>query len=73
MKLHSSNEHKGFPGGSEVKNPPAKEGDAGLILALRRSPGEGSGNPLQYAYPGNPKDRGAEQATVCGVAELDMT
>ena len=27
-----------------VKNPPASAGDAGLILGLRRSPGEGNGN-----------------------------
>ena len=33
----------GFPGGSEVKNPPATAGDTGLILGLGRSPGEGSG------------------------------
>ena len=28
---------KGFPGGSVVKNPPAKAGDMGLIPGLRRS------------------------------------
>ena len=38
----------GSPGGSAVKNLPAKAGDAGLILGLGRSPGEGNGNPLQY-------------------------
>ena len=37
---------KGFPGGSVVKNPPAKSGDVGLISGLGRSPGKGSGNPL---------------------------
>ena len=37
----------GFPGGSEVKNPPANAADVGLIPGLRRSPGEGNGNPLQ--------------------------
>ena len=26
---------------------------------LRRSPGEGNGNPLQYSFLGNPMDRGA--------------
>ena len=36
----------GFPGGSVVKNPPAKAGDAGLISGLGRSPGEGNSNPL---------------------------
>ena len=39
----------GFPGGSEVKNPPANTGDVGSVPALGRSPGEGNGNPLQYS------------------------
>ena len=38
----------GFPGGSEVKNPPANAGDAGLIPELGRSPGGGNGNPFQF-------------------------
>ena len=59
----------GFPGGSGVKNPPANAGDAGLILALRRSPGEGNGYPLQYSCLENPMDRGAWRATVCGVTK----
>ena len=52
-----------------VKNPPANTGDMGLIPGLGRSPGEGTGNPLQYSYLGNPRDRGAGQATVHGVAK----
>ena len=40
----------GSPGGSVVKNPPASEGDSGLILGLGRSPGEGNGNPLQFSF-----------------------
>ena len=56
----------GFPGGSVVKNSPANVGDAGLILGLGRSPGEGSGNPLQYSCVGNPMDRGAWWTTVHG-------
>ena len=40
----------GFPGGSVVKNPPASEGDSGLIPGLGRSPGEGNGNPLQFSF-----------------------
>ena len=39
----------GFPGGSEVKNPPANAEDTDLIPGLGRSPGEGNGNPLQYS------------------------
>ena len=60
----------GFPGGSVVKNPHANAGDAGL----RRSPGEGNGNPLQDSCLENPVDRGAWQATVQGVTkESDKT
>ena len=47
-------------------------GDVGSIPGLRRSPGEGNGNPLQYFCLENPMDRGAWQATVHGVAESDM-
>ena len=44
------------------------------ISGLERSPGEGSGNPLQYSCLGNPMDRGAWQATVHGVEkESDLT
>ena len=45
-----------------VKNLPANAGDlrdTGLIPGLRRSPGEGSGNALQYSCLENPMDRGA--------------
>ena len=38
--------------------------DLGSIPQLGRSPGEGSGNPLQYSCLENPMDRGAWQATV---------
>ena len=42
----------GFPGGSVVKNLTANAGDSGhpvLTPGLGRSPGEESGNPLQYS------------------------
>ena len=48
----------------EVKNLPAKAGDIsfqGSVPGLGRSPGEGNGNPLQYAYLENPMDRGAKE------------
>ena len=56
-----------------VKNLPANAGDTGLIPGSGRSPGEGKGNPLQYSCLGNSMDRGAWQATVHGVSELDTT
>ena len=37
-----------------VKNPPAMQGDLGLIPGLGRSRGVGKGNPLQYACLENP-------------------
>ena len=44
-------------------------GDAGSIPGLGRSPGVGNGNPLQYSCLENSMDRGAWQATVCGVTK----
>ena len=64
----------GFSCGSVVKDPSANEGDMGLILGLERSPGEESGNSLDYLRLGNSTDRRAWQATVHGLAkESDMT
>ena len=50
-----------------VKNLLANAGDGrdmGLILVLRRSPGEGHSNPLQYSCLENPMDRGVWWAIV---------
>ena len=52
-----------------VKNLAANAGDEGSVPGLRRSPGEGNGNPLQYSYLENPMDQGAWQATVYGVTK----
>ena len=55
-----------------VKNPLAIAGNArdmGLIPGLRRYPGVGIGNPLQYSWLENSMDRGAWQATVHRVAK----
>ena len=63
---------KDFLGGTVVKNPPAKTGDArdmGLIPGCRRSPGEGNGNPLQYSCLENSIYSGAWWATAHGVAK----
>ena len=46
----------------------------GSIPGLRRSPGEGNGNPLQYSFLENPMDRGAWWATGHVVTkESDLT
>ena len=50
------------PGGSVVKNLPAKAEDAedaGSISGVGRSPGGGNDNPLQCSCLENPMDRGA--------------
>ena len=58
-----------FPGGSDSKESARSAGDWVLILGMRRSPGGGNGNPLQYSYLENSMDRGAWGATVHGVAK----
>ena len=40
---------------------------------VRKTPGEGNGNPLQYSWLENSMDRGAWWASVHEVAELYMT
>ena len=60
--------HRGFPGGSVVKNPPTNTGDMGSIPGSGRSPREENINPLQYSCLENPMDRGDWQATVHVVA-----
>ena len=52
-----------FPGGLGDKETTCNAGDTGLIPGSGRSPGEGSGYPLQYSCLENPMDRGAWQAT----------
>jgi len=57
----------GFPGGSAVKHPPHKTGDADSVPGLGRSLGEGNGNPLQYSCLVNPMDGGA-----CGLQYMGL-
>ena len=45
-------------------------GDMDLIPGLRRSSGEGNGNPLQYSCLENPMDKGAWQGRVDGIARV---
>jgi len=44
-----------------------------LIPGSRRSPGGGSGSPLQYSCLENPMDRGIWRAAVHGVTKSNMT
>ena len=53
-----------------VKNPPANAGNTSSIPGLGRSPGGGSGTPLQYSFLENPMNRGGRQATVHGVMRV---
>ena len=69
LVLVRSSQVQGFPGGSDVKNPPANAGDTGSVPDSERSPGEAHGNPLQYSCLGNPMDRGARRAAVHGVTK----
>ena len=55
-----------------VKASAYNAGDLGSIPGLRRSPGEGNGNPSQYSRQENSMDRGAWQATVHGVAKSQI-
>ena len=59
----------GFPGGSVGKESACNAGDLGSILGLRRFPGEGHGNALQYSCLENPMDRGVGQVTVHRIAK----
>ena len=56
-----------------VKNLPAMQETAVGSLGQEDPPGEGNGNPLQYSCLENSMKRGAWQATVHGVVQLDMT
>ena len=66
---------KAFLVDQSVKDPRAAQetasnaGDTG-IPGSGRSLGEGNSNPVWYSCLGNPMDRGAWQATICGVARL---
>ena len=67
---------RGFPGGSVVKNLLANTRDvrgASSVSGSGRFTGEGSGNPPQYPYLGNPMDGGAWQTTVYEVTKESGT
>ena len=67
----------GFPGGASGQEPGCqcrRHKRHGFYSCIRRTPGGGHVNPLQYPCLENPLDRGAQRATVHWVAkESDMT
>ena len=68
----------GFPGGASGKEPTQwvdvrDVRDTGLIPGSKKYPGGGHSNPFQYSCLENSVDRGAWQAAVHMVTELDMT
>ena len=60
-----------FPGGTENKESACNAGDLGSISRLRRYPGEGNGNPLQYSRLENSMDGEADSPR--DHEESDMT
>ena len=63
----------GFPGGTDGKESAYNIGDISSVSGFGRCPGEGNGYPLQYSCLENSMDRGAWQATVCGVSNSQTT
>ena len=67
--------HMGFPGSSSGKKPPDNAGDIKRHRFhpwVRKIPGEGNGNPLQYFCLENHMDSGAWQAGVHGVTKSQI-
>ena len=62
-----------LPISSDDKASACNAGDLGLIPESGWSPGKGNSNLLQYSCLENSRNRGAWQATVLEVAELDTT
>ena len=67
--FHNTEVFDGLPRWFSGKESACDTGDAGLIPGLGRSPAKGNGNPCQYSCMGNPMDREAWWATVCGAAK----
>ena len=62
----------GIPGGSDGKEFACNTGGLGSMSRSGRSPGEGNGKPLYSSCLENSMDRGALQATVCGVVKSQI-
>ena len=63
--------YRNFSGGSDSQESTCNAGYPSSIPGLKRSPGEENGYPLQHSCLKNSMGRGASQAIVLGVAELD--
>ena len=61
--------NRGFTDSSVGKESACNAGDLGSVPGLRRSPGEGNGNLLQYSCLEKPMDRGAWWNIVHGLAK----
>ena len=59
-------------GGKESACNAGDSGDASSVPRSGRSPADRNGNPLQYSFLENPKDRGAWQATVHGATKSQI-
>ena len=59
----------GFSGDSKGKESACNAGDLGSFIGSRRSLGEENDNPLRYSCLKNSMDRGAQWATIHGVAK----
>ena len=61
-----------FPRSSTGKESACNAGYLGSVTGLGRSPEGGHGNPFLYSGLKNVMDRGAWQATVCGVSKSQV-
>ena len=66
------NKCQGFLGGTSGKESACSAGDTNSIPGSGRSPGEGTGTPLQYSCLENPMDGGPWQAAVHGAAKSQI-
>ena len=62
----------GLPWWSDSKESLCSAGDPDLNPGVRRSPGEGNDNPLQYSCLENSLDRGAWRVTVHGATKSQI-
>jgi len=68
---YTQNKFTPYPGGSEVKNPPAKQ-EMRVWSLGQEDPQRRKCNPLHCSCLGNPLDRGAWWATVHGVTKSQI-